>query len=496
VPRLGAAFAAMTSPVVLVLDDVHLLHNSECRAALSVLADHVPAGSRLVLAGRNAPPLRIARLRAEGRIAEVGPADLALTRGQAAELLRAAQVRLGEDEVAELHRRTEGWPAGLYLAALYLREGGTPGQAAAAFGGEDRFVSEYLESELLARLSPAQRAFLTRTAVLERMCGPLCEAVLERPGAATMLADLAQSNLLLVPLDRRGQWYRYHHLFRDMLLAELERQAPGLIPVLRRRAAAWCLHSDLAEEALEYSIAAGDVDTAARLVEQLWIPAYRQARVTTMQRWVKWLDDRAGIEGRPVVAAQAALLANATGRAAEAERWADAVDRWQDQDPARADDPYTEGWAASLRAKMCRHGVEQMRADADDATRKFAAANFVAPATVLLQGIARVLCGDLDGGDAFLQETISIWEIAPDTLANALSQRSLVAIARNQWSQAEALATEAAAVLRRAGTEDCYATPAEPRAALPGRSGPDRDDPRLPRLGRPCRGEDADARGR
>jgi LuxR family maltose regulon positive regulatory protein len=459
VPRLGAAFAAMTSPVVLVLDDVHLLHNSECRAALSVLADHVPAGSRLVLAGRNAPPLRIARLRAEDRIAEVGPADLALTRGEAAALLRAAEVRLGEDEVAELHRRTEGWPAGLYLAALYLREGGTPGQAAAAFGGEDQLVSEYLESELLARLSEQQRAFLTRTAVLERMSGPLCEAVLELPGAAMMLADLAQSNMLLVPLDRRGQWYRYHHLFRDMLLAGLERQAPGLIPVLRRRAAAWCLHSDLAEEALEYSIAAGDVDTAARLVEQLWIPAYRQARVTTMQRWIKWLDDRGGIEGRPVVAAQAALLANATGRAAEAERWADAVDRWQDQNPARPDDPYTEGWAASLRAKMCRHGVEQMRADADDATRKFAAANFVAPATVLLQGIARVLCGDLDVGDAFLQEAISIWEIAPDTLANALSQRSLVAIARNQWSQAETLATEAAAVLRRAGTEDCYATP-------------------------------------
>jgi LuxR family maltose regulon positive regulatory protein len=459
VPRLGAAFAAMTSPLVLVLDDVHLLHNSECRAALSVLADHVPAGSRLVLVGRAAPPLRIGRLRAEDRIVEVGPADLALTRGEAAALLRAAEVTLSDDDVAVLHERTEGWPAALYLAALYVREGGTPGQAAAAFGGEDRFVSEYLESELLTRLSEQQRAFLTRTAVLERMSGPLCEAVLERPGAATMLADLAQSNMLLVPLDRRGQWYRYHHLFRDMLLAGLERQEPGLLPVLRHRAAAWCLRNELPEEALEYSMAAGDVDTAARLVEQLWIPAYRRARVTTMQRWIKWLDDRGGIEGRPVVAAQAALLANATGRAAEAERWADAVDIWQDQHPSRPDDPYTEGWAASLHAKMCRHGVEQMRADADDATRKFAAANFVAPATVLLQGIARLLCGDLDGGDAFLQETISIWEIAPDTLANALSQRSLVAIARNQWSQAEALATEAAAVLRRAGIEDCYATP-------------------------------------
>jgi LuxR family transcriptional regulator, maltose regulon positive regulatory protein len=284
VPRLRSAFSSMTSPVALVLDDVHLLHDTECRAALSVLADHVPGGSRLVLAGRDQPPLQVARLRAEGKLTEVGPGDLALTAAEAAALLHAAEVRLGEDEVAELHRRTEGWAVGLYLAALSLREGGTPGQATAGFGGDDRLVAEYVESELLARLSEQQRAFLTRTAVLERMCGPLCEAVLELSGAAATLADLSRSNLLLVPLDRRGQWYRYHHLFRDMLLAELERQAPGLPPVLRRRAASWCQRNDLAEEALEYSIAAGDVDTAAGLMEQLWPSAYRQARITTVHR--------------------------------------------------------------------------------------------------------------------------------------------------------------------------------------------------------------------
>ena len=177
VPRLGAAFSSMTSPVVLVLDDVHALHNSECRAALSVLADHVPGGSRLVLAGRAEPPLRIARLRAEGRILEIGPGDLSFTRAEAASLLRNAEVAVGEDDVAELHRRTEGWAAGLYLAALYLREGGALASAAVSFGGDDRLVSEYMESEFLARISRRQRVFLTRTAVLERMSGPLCEAV-------------------------------------------------------------------------------------------------------------------------------------------------------------------------------------------------------------------------------------------------------------------------------------------------------------------------------
>ena len=155
VPRLGAALASMTTPVVLVLDDVHALRNSECRAALSVLADHVPGGSRLALAGRTEPPLRVARLRAEGRVTEIGPGDLALTCDEASSLLHAAQVALGADEVAELHRRTEGWPAGLYLAALCLREGGSPGGAAISVAGDHRFVSEYVESEFLARISAA-----------------------------------------------------------------------------------------------------------------------------------------------------------------------------------------------------------------------------------------------------------------------------------------------------------------------------------------------------
>src|SRR5215813_10085032 len=458
VPRLGSAFASMTAPVALVLDDAHLLRDSECRAALSVLADHVPAGSRLALAGRAEPPLRVARLRAEGKITEIGPGDLSLTRDEASSLLRAAEVAVGVDEVAELHERTEGWAAALYLAALYLREGGTLDGAVASFGGGDRLVSEYVESEFLARISARDRVFLTRTAVLERMSGPLCEAVLELPDAGAVLAGLARSNLLLVPLDRRGVWYRYHHLFRDMLLAELERLEPQMVPVLRRRAAAWCLANGAPEEALEYSMAAGDVDQAAHLFQSLNLKAYEQGRVTTCQRWLRWLDDRGGIEGHPVVAAQASIVAAVTGRPDEAERWADVVDRYQD--PARPDDSVTEAFAAEVRALLCRRGIEQMRADADETARRFAATNIAMPAAALFQGIARVLSGDLDGGDAFLKDVISIGEsVAPDVLAGALCQRSLVAMARGHWDQAAALATDAAAVGRRAGIEDSYATP-------------------------------------
>jgi LuxR family transcriptional regulator, maltose regulon positive regulatory protein len=461
VPRLGRAFASMTSPVVLVLDDIHVLRDVECRAALSVLADHVPGGSRLTFAGRAQPSLRIGRLRAEGKIMEIGPDDLSLTCGEASSLLRNVDVVLAEEDVAELHERTEGWPAGLYLAALYLREGGSFASAAFSFGGDDWLVSGYMESEFLSRISSRQRAFLARTAVLERMCGPLCDAVLGEGGSAAILADLAAANLLLVPLDRRGEWYRYHHLFRDMLLAELHRLEPGLMPVLRRRAAGWCLDDGRPEEALEYFMAAGDVDGAARLVGQLVVPAYRQGRVTTIQRWFGWLEDRGGIEGHPMVAVLASFFSALMGRPVDAERWADAVDRWQYGDPARPGDPSAEAWAIMVRAVLCRRGVERMRADADEAVRRFAAGSFLTPTPVLMQGIARVLCGDLDGGDECLEDADSVGEQvgSPEDVAVGLCERSLIAMARSQWDRAGVLAGQARTVLRQAGIEESFATP-------------------------------------
>ena len=429
-------------------------------------------GSRLALAGRTEPPLRVARLRAEGRILEIGPEDLSLTPEEASSLLRNAEVALGEDEMAELHRRTEGWPAGLYLAALCVRAGGPLASAAVSFGGGDRLVSEYMESEFLARISSRHRVFLTRTAVLERMSGPLCEAVLEQSGSAVTLAELARSNMLLVPLDRRGEWYRYHHLFRDMLLAELHRGEPGLIPVLRRRAAGWCARNGLPEAALEYSMAAGDVNVVAGLVEKLVVPTHRQGRVPTVERWLRWLEGRGGIEGHPMAAVLAALFCALTGRPVEAERWANAVDRWQYGEPARPGDPATEAWAAVMRTFLCRRGAEQMRADADEAVRRFAAQSFVTPAPAFLQGIARLLCGDVDGGDVSLEDGISLGEEvgAHEDVALALCERSLVAMARGEWGRAEVFADQARAVLRRAGIEDSYATPlvcaAQARAAM------------------------------
>ena len=467
-PRLASAFWSMTVPLLLVLDDVHVLRNAEGRDALSVLAAHVPAGSQLVLAGRGQPPLRIARLRAEGRLAEIGTADLAMTRSDAAALLRAAGVTLGEDDLAALHHRAEGWPAGLYLAALYLREGGSPAGAAASFGGDDRFVSQYMETEFLARISQRHRLFLIRTAVLERMCGSLCEAVLAEAGSAAALADLARSNLLLVPLDRRGAWYRYHHLFRDMLLAELERLEPSLMPALRRRAAGWYLDRGRTEEALEYSIAAGDVQAVVALVEKLALPAFRQARLATLQRWFRWLDEHDGIDGHPMAAVWAALVAAQSGRPAEAERWADMLDQPEYRGDHGSGDPGTHAWIAALRALMCRHGVKQMLADAEEAERQFAAAGIVAPIAATCRGIALVLSGDPEGGDTALAGAIRDGGGvgAPDVLAAAWCERSTLAIARGDWSAAATFARQAGDTLRQAGVEDMFACAVQARVAL------------------------------
>jgi LuxR family transcriptional regulator, maltose regulon positive regulatory protein len=471
VPRLAAAFAAMPAPAVLVLDDVHVLHDRQCRAALSALAEHVPPGSHLVLAGRAQPPLRLARLRAEARLTEIGPADLVLSTVEAASLLRAAGVALGEYEVAELHRHTEGWPAALYLAALHLREGGSLPDAAVTFGGANRLVSDYLEAELLFRVSPGQRLFLTRTAVLERLSESLCEAVLETPGSGATLAELSRSNLLLVPLGGQDGWYRYHHLFRDMLLAGLHRTEPELVPVLRRRAARWCVQNGLPEEALEYSIAAGDAGAAARLLEELAVPARRQGRAVTLQRWFRWLDEHGEIGDYPAVAALGALIFSWTGRPGEADRWADAAERRTAPEASCSSDP-AGAWAALLRAFMCRHGVAQMQADSREAARRFAAEGIVTPGAALLLGIAQILSGHLETGDATLADAVRIGEGtgAHEVTAAAMSQRSLLAATRAHWTRADVLAGQAHALLHQTGVTESYVTPlvcaAQARAAL------------------------------
>jgi LuxR family maltose regulon positive regulatory protein len=287
------------------------------------------------------------------------------------------------------------------------------------------------------------------------MCGPLCEAVLEMQGGSAVLADLAQSNMLLVPLDEQREWYRYHHLFGDMLRAELERLDPSAVVGLQRRAADWCLDNGLPEEALEYSIAAGAVDRVAQLVEERWLETLMRGRDATLQRWIQWLDDRGGIDDHPMVAVGGAISCAVLARSAEADRWSEWVERWQSTDAAQCSDRGTKGRAAVVQAFLCRRGIERMRADADEAAVVLPEQHVMIPLTGLLQGVARILGGDLDGGDICLQQSVAAGEdFSGPHHPVAVAERSLVAIARNQWEQAELLVEEARTLLRKSGLEE------------------------------------------
>jgi LuxR family transcriptional regulator, maltose regulon positive regulatory protein len=501
VPRLASALAAMSSPVVLVLDDVHLLRSRECLSALSVLADHVPAGSRLVLAGRASPLLRAARLRAEGRITEIGPGDLSLTAGEAASLLRHAGVMLGDDEAAELHRRTEGWPAGLYIAALAVNAGSRHGDTPLTFTGSDVFMRDYLRSELLDRLPASSVSFLTRTSAVDRMSGPLCDALLQRRGTAVLLAGLAQSNLLVVPLDRQGQWYRYHHLLRDLLLAELDRLEPGQLPALKRRAAQWHEANGQPAGALEYWMQAGDTDSAARLIAMLAFPAYQRGMAATGERWFRWLEDHGDMKDYPAVAVVAAQIAAFTGKPADAERWAQAAEQGAVGATLPDGSAALRPWLALVRALLCRDGAAQMRADAELAAATMAAGSFPRTAATLYLGMAHLMAGDPDKADVLFADTVAEGLASGITVGPciALAERSLLAIAHGEWHTGEQHLDQARALAREGNLGDqppvtiLYAAAARialhhgdrGRGTSPGAASSPSPDLRHPMAGRP-----------
>ena len=468
VPQLRAALASIERPSVIVLDDVHVLRDLDCLDIVAAFCAYVPEGSQLVLAGRAEPQLGLARLRAERKLAELGRDELALDLIEAGALLSAAGVDLTDPHVAELTRRTEGWAAGLYLIARSLREGGClDRKSVSAVNSQGGHVADYLRSEVLSRLKAEEVEFLTRTAVLDRMCRPLCDAVLARPGAAAMLESLERSNGLVVSLDNRGEWYRYHHLFRELLAHELERREPGVIPTLNRRAAAWCERSGAPATAIEYAFAGGDLEHAARLVTGCAVEVYESGRLETLRRWIDRLDQPGLLERHPAIAIFGAWAQGLSGHPAQAERWADVAERGVSERPLVDGSATIEPWVATLRASMCRHGVEHMRADAQLALELAPEWSFWRSSALLLLGISLVLSGDDDRADEVFADAVEVaLEVGVnDDRSIALAERSLLAAARGDVRGAEQFAEEARRAVVDAGL-DKYMTSAITSAAL------------------------------
>jgi len=280
---------------ILVLDDYHSIGASDVHEAVAFLLDHLPDHLHLVMATRSDPPLPLARLRSRGQLTEVRAADLRFTPSEAREFLnRAMGLDLTAADVDALEERTEGWIAGLQLAALSLRgipERGDVAGFIEAFTGSNRFVIDYLADEVLNRQPEQVRDFLLRTAVLDRLTGPLCDAVTGRADGTRMLEDLERGNLFLVPLDAERSWYRYHHLFADVLHARLRAEAPDQVSSLHQRASAWCAAQGLVADAVRHALAAEDFDRAAYLMEQA-LPELRRTRQDgLMLAWVRSLPE-------------------------------------------------------------------------------------------------------------------------------------------------------------------------------------------------------------
>ena len=316
--------------ILLVLDDYHLVDAQPVHASLAFLLEHLPRGLRLVLAGRADPPLPLARLRARGQLAELRAPDMRFTLEETAALLGEA---IGADlpgaAVAALAARTEGWAAGLQLAALSLRGHADPAGFVAAFTGSHRYVLDYLAEEVLERQSQQVRAFLLQTSVLERLSGSLCDAVTGRTDSQALLGQVERANLFLMPLDEVRGWWRYHHLFADLLRARLQEEQPGQAAQLHRNAAAWHEEHGLADEAIRHALAAGDPVWAARLIERHFDALFfRRGEGATVQRWLAAIPAEIA-SSRPRLLLARSRMALAGGRVEAAGQLLDAAERAQ-----------------------------------------------------------------------------------------------------------------------------------------------------------------------
>jgi len=326
-PGLLNELSRVGAPLVLVLDDHHLITTPTCHQTLAFFLDHLPTTVHLVLASRVEPPLPVATMRARGELAELRVADLQFTGDEALALLNGSMgLQLTADDVARLMERTEGWAAGLYLVGLSLRGRHDASAFIAAFQGDNRHVADYLSAEVLERQPGKVREFLLRTSVLKRLCGPLCNAVLEAGGSAGLLVELERSNLFLVPLDQRREWYRYHHLFAQLLRLELASREPALLATLHRRAAAWHRQASNLDEAIHHTSAAGDFPEAAALIAQHWLTYWRRGQRATVARWLDGLPEEA-IMANPPVAYVAAWIRGYSGASKQrTEDWLAAVE--------------------------------------------------------------------------------------------------------------------------------------------------------------------------
>ncbi len=332
---------------VLVIEDYHVISSAVVHEAIAFLLDHAPEGLELVLTTRVEPPLPIARLRARGELLEVSTAQLGFSNAEARTLLNEHQgLGLDPADVSRLVERTEGWPAGLYLAALSLRAQTDAHSFIESFAGDDRNIVDYLTTEVLTEQSAEIYDFLLSTSVLERLCPSLCDAVVGGTGSDRLLRQIEESNAFLTALDNKREWYRYHHLFRDLLHNELMVTAPDRAVDAHRRAAEWLHGRGEYSEAIHHTLAAGDLAEAVEMIASSWRPVGFVGGHQTVEGWLAALPREVHrADARLCVAS--AVTAIGSGRVDEVAPWLELAAH------ASAAGPFHDGFASGAQAAGC-----------------------------------------------------------------------------------------------------------------------------------------------
>jgi LuxR family transcriptional regulator, maltose regulon positive regulatory protein len=433
------------APFVLVLDDAHVIRDSDAIDALRAVASHLPPGSQLALGTRGEPPLPIGRLRVNRELAEVRARDLAMTTAEGAALLRSAGAAPTAPQLEALMRMTEGWPAGLYLAALTLRDQAGRADAAEDFSGEDVVVSDYMRDEVLAALPSAAADFLVHTSVLEELSGPACDLVLGRSDSARMLHSLARRNVMLVPLDRHGDSYRCHSMLREMLQGELRRVPERRAAELHARASEWYELAGDTSGALRHAIVSGDLERAADLLWQTTPYDLGGGRHDILaERLEQFTEEQK--RAHPKLALATAHLHAAHGSLEAAELWEQTA---RESSDAGAESALEAGFEL-LRATLGRDGVEAMASEASRAYGLSPQSSGWRAICCLIEGVGLHLSGDAAGAQERLEEGVRRGAAAaPAVQSQCLAHLSLLAIEREDWDAGAALIARATAQLDR-----------------------------------------------
>lgn len=443
------AAARSSPPRVFVLDDLQKVTQAGGLNVLTDVIDRLPDGWRVAFASRNRPRLPIARLRAAGDLLELDEEQLSMRVDEQTQVLESLGVRLSAEASDALHDRTEGWPAGVALAAMATLEGGEA--AASTFSGDDRFVREYLRAEVMSGLGPRETSLLIRCAILDELSGPMCDAVLRVRSSGATLDHLATDRVIR-PVGRDGDRYECHPLLHDLLRAELHRKEPMLVPVLHQRAAGWLADNGMPERAIEHAHRGGDVAGLARMVLECAQTTWASGRIDTVHRWMSWLEEANDFPAFPAVAAHAALIFALVGEPARADRWS-AMASEAAGDGTLSDGSTVAATLAYLRAIEARQGAEQMRLDARQAWDGMSAASPFRVTMLHTQGLAALLAGELDSADDLFVEALEAGEAAgiDPLVAMVLCERATVAVERGEWRSAVPAVRRAAEIVADGG---------------------------------------------